>query len=130
MKKPPRHGTNNRYQSRYYSCRCEKCKKAHAKYMYKYRRKTGFNHHKADFTRIFKTEYKWYQDKLISQNGKCAICKKEPNGIRLGVDHNHNTGNIRGLLCFKCNSAIGLLGEDMERLLAAINYLYDYEVAP
>lgn len=42
---------------------------------------------------------------LLSQDGKCLICKKEKN--KLCVDHNHDTGKIRGLLCVKCNSNLG-----------------------
>lgn len=43
-----------------------------------------------------------------SQSGLCGICKKQ---ARLVVDHDHVTGKVRGLLCFSCNTAIGLLGD-------------------
>lgn len=39
------------------------------------------------------------------------------------MDHNHATGTNRGLLCAKCNAAIGLFGEDTERMTSAISYL-------
>jgi 5-methylcytosine-specific restriction endonuclease McrA len=48
-----------------------------------------------------------------AQGGVCAICKQPETSsrggkvYRLAVDHNHNTGEVRGLLCFKCNSAMG-----------------------
>jgi len=61
---------------------------------------------------------------LEKQDGKCAICGGEPareNGWH--VDHDHNTGRIRGVLCQRCNHAIGLLDEDPERLRAAADYL-------
>ena len=71
-----------------------------------------------------------YHDLLVKQDNKCAICKKEEaakhqNGKikRLSVDHHHDSGKIRGLLCTKCNTAIGLFKESTEILLSAIEYL-------
>ncbi|MEU6705761.1 endonuclease VII domain-containing protein [Streptomyces wuyuanensis] len=65
-----------------------------------------------------------YQTMLMAQEGKCAICR-EPCKVhsRLSVDHCHETQEIRGLLCLRCNSAIGLLNEDPSRLRAAADYL-------
>lgn len=59
------------------------------------------------------------------QRWQCAICgrKAYPAGSRLVPDHNHATGEVRGLLCQPCNSALGLMGEKAERLLAAARYL-------
>ncbi|MGQ0824388.1 MAG: endonuclease VII domain-containing protein [Actinomycetota bacterium] len=57
---------------------------------------------------------------LAAQGGGCAICG-ERNADN--VDHNHTTGVVRGILCFNCNAAIGQLGEDSNRLAAAISYL-------
>jgi hypothetical protein len=54
------------------------------------------------------------------QYGRCLICQK---GEATCVDHNHETKKIRGLLCRKCNAAIGILGEDPELLERAANYL-------
>lgn len=58
---------------------------------------------------------------------RCGICggteSRTQWGNRLMVDHNHTTGELRGLLCSPCNSAIGLLGDDPVRLQAAIAYL-------
>lgn len=65
-----------------------------------------------------------YQSMLVSQNGVCAICKKKCTcGRSLAVDHNHETGLVRGLLCSKCNRAIGLFDDSYELLLVAANYL-------
>jgi len=44
-----------------------------------------------------------YDKMLADQNGVCAICKEEPGTHWLVVDHNHKTGKIRGLLCWRCN---------------------------
>lgn len=64
-----------------------------------------------------------YMQLLELQNGRCAICKTEPTNQRLHVDHHHKTGKIRGLLCSKCNQAIGLLNESSELFDAAKKYL-------
>jgi hypothetical protein len=62
------------------------------------------------------------------QNYACAICKSDNSKFTksLFVDHCHKTGKIRGLLCKKCNSGIGFLGETVESLQKAIEYLIKY----
>ena len=74
-----------------------------------------------------------YEAIATSQNDVCAICEK-PETVtihdripRLTVDHNHETDRVRGLLCRKCNSAIGLFGEDTHVLAGAIKYLTKIE---
>lgn len=68
-----------------------------------------------------------YSALMESQCGRCAICGcesgKNNRGDKLAVDHCHNTGKIRGLLCHKCNTAIGLMKDDRRALQAAIEYL-------
>lgn len=58
------------------------------------------------------------------QNGVCAICKKEELGKSLAVDHSHNSGEIRGLLCQDCNRGLGMFKDNIELLKKAIDYLY------
>jgi len=64
-----------------------------------------------------------------NQGDKCAICYVHVSEISgkhkktLCVDHCHATGKIRGLLCDKCNRAIGLLNEDISIIQNAINYI-------
>lgn len=55
------------------------------------------------------------------QNGLCAICLKKPDHD-LRVDHDHETGKVRGLLCSNCNSGIGFLDEDPKLFDAAKAY--------
>lgn len=71
-----------------------------------------------------------YELLLTLQKNKCAICKNEEtakhqNGKikRLSIDHKHENGKVRGLLCGKCNTAIGLLGDSIKLLKSAIKYL-------
>ena len=72
-----------------------------------------------------------FERRLLEQGGVCAICRQPETAVRrssgkilrLAVDHDHETGEIRGLLCARCNTAIGLLDESHERLLAAGDYL-------
>lgn len=54
------------------------------------------------------------------QDGRCAICQRKQ---KLGVDHDHATGAVRGLLCRKCNSGIGFFGDNEEMAMAAVRYL-------
>ena len=56
-------------------------------------------------------------------NGLCAICRNEQRSQRLVVDHNHVTGEVRGLLCRGCNMGIGNLGDHSEWLARGANYL-------
>ncbi len=65
-----------------------------------------------------------YDAMLAQQNGVCAVCERPPTlGISLHVDHDHETGRIRGLLCFRCNNALGDLEDDPGLLRAAAHYL-------
>lgn len=66
-----------------------------------------------------------YDQLLAEQDGVCAICA-QPESIEgrvLAVDHDHQSGAVRGLLCGRCNRAIGLLLDDPELLTRAANYL-------
>lgn len=61
---------------------------------------------------------------LLAQHGVCAICGTDAWGFRgPNVDHDHATGRIRGVLCSKCNQALGLLDDNADRLRAAAEYL-------
>lgn len=64
-----------------------------------------------------------YEQMLERQDGLCAICKNPPGVKGLFVDHDHDTGEIRELLCQHCNFALGLLDEDVARMHRACAYL-------
>lgn len=66
-----------------------------------------------------------YNEMFSEQEGRCAICGKHQEELKLvlGVDHDHSTGEIRGLLCGPCNRNIGSLKDDPDLLQKAIDYL-------
>ena len=65
-----------------------------------------------------------YEEMYRAQGGKCAICASTCDRHKhLSVDHCHTTGKVRGLLCQKCNVALGQLQDDPQLLRAAADYL-------
>lgn len=65
-----------------------------------------------------------YRRLMESQDGKCYICKKTFTAKRVPQrDHDHATGEMRGLLCATCNTTLGYLHEDVEWLRNALRYL-------
>ncbi len=65
-----------------------------------------------------------YDALAASQGGVCAVCREQcPTGRRLSVDHDHQSGQVRGLLCSRCNQALGLFRDRSDLLLAAIQYI-------
>ena len=62
----------------------------------------------------------------LKQNNRCAICNSEDSNTKkqaLDIDHCHETGRVRGLLCNTCNRAIGLLQDNSELVQKAADYL-------
>lgn len=89
-------------------------------------------------TRQYNITVEWYQKQLIQQGGVCAICKRPETRVdssgrihRLSVDHDHaccadqkSCGKcVRGLICSNCNHALGNVYDDVETLLAMVDYL-------
>lgn len=72
-------------------------------------------------------ELEEYEALVAAQNGVCAICKGPPleSTGRLSVDHCHDTGVVRGLLCATCNAGLGHFQDDSVRLVAALQYIGD-----
>ncbi len=68
---------------------------------------------------------------LKAQGSVCAICGSKETTVnakndkiqKLSVDHDHATGKVRGLLCTACNKALGLLSDDLDKILKAHEYL-------
>jgi len=80
---------------------------------------------------VYGITYEHYVNMFEQQNGCCAICKqslilfgtKDQTHLIANVDHCHTTNKIRGLLCRKCNTAIGLLNDNVTVLRLAAEYL-------
>lgn len=70
-----------------------------------------------------------YERLLEEQNHRCAICGgegfklKEDQNTKLVIDHDHDTGEVRGLLCHNCNRALGLFQDNPDRIKQALAYL-------
>lgn len=65
----------------------------------------------------------WFQKQIELQRGLCAICSQPPKANRLAIDHCHETGIVRGLLCSPCNTALHKMERDIEWVRAAESYL-------
>lgn len=81
-------------------------------------------YHKYSIKKYGMTKEQW-ELLFEQQNGKCSICSVLFSGStrRPAVDHDHNTGAVRALLCSKCNTALGLLNEDISIMQSMINYV-------
>jgi hypothetical protein len=93
----------------------------HAKQMLADRRRKGL-------WESYKMTIDEYQKMYNEQNGLCLICNQQTQGRgakknTLAVDHTHETGKIRGLLCSHCNTGLGLFRDNKELLQKAIDYL-------
>ena len=89
-----------------------------------YRRHTAEAAHRSrshKLLQLYGITFEDYQDMVSSQHGDCAICGLPTE--ELHVDHDHESGKVRGLLCKKCNMGIGLLGDSLNVLKKPIQYL-------
>ncbi|CCF85406.1 endonuclease VII domain-containing protein [Nitrolancea hollandica] len=100
--------------------RCEEFRKKNPDYANKYYKKKQRAQQLKKKYGITPDEYKAL---LVEQRGGCAICGQPPIDKALAVDHDHETGTVRGLLCAPCNKGIGLLKDRSEVLTAAAEYL-------
>jgi hypothetical protein len=80
---------------------------------------------KAEYIRRcrYRLDNEKYSEMVSKQDNKCAICSKEMSPPH--IDHNHTTGEVRGLLCKSCNASLGLMKDSVELLEKAIVYLKD-----
>lgn len=71
-----------------------------------------------------------YNALLQDQGGSCLICRDTAGSRMLAVDHEHDTGRVRGLLCSPCNTALGLFKDSPELLRLAADYLEQKHIHP
>lgn len=100
-------------------------KAARAAWQRKYRKNHPAQHkaYEVKRKRGFSLTIQEYDMLLEKQNGVCAICGNACAHFSLAVDHCHQTGEIRGLLCSQCNRGLGLFRDEPERLRKAAEYL-------
>lgn len=87
--------------------------------------KTQDYNRKASLKSTYGLSVEQYNDMFVAQGGRCAICKKHQSEFkrRFAVDHDHETGVVRELLCTKCNPGIGYFKDNPENLRQAALYL-------
>lgn len=94
--------------------RCDPCH-----IQFEYRQRVRYNR-----KRVTGVAHEQYEAMLAEQKGLCAICRNGPTPNRtLGVDHDHDTLRVRGLLCNLCNVGLGAFNDDMRVMKLAIAYL-------
>jgi transcription elongation factor Elf1 len=109
-------------KSRRTNARCKECQKIHN--MKSWHLKSPIEKQASRVSAMYGITPDEYRAMHERQNGKCAICNREPTTKRLlHVDHCHKTNVVRGLLCHGCNTAIGAMKENIETLRSAIAYL-------
>lgn len=105
----------------YYSKNKNKINSRHKEYNKTYNQRRR----ELNLKRKYSIDIEIYDQMFQSQGGVCAICSNHqvPKNRSLSVDHDHLTGEIRGLLCTRCNTAIGLMRDSSDFLEKAMEYL-------
>lgn len=111
---------------------CKGCLKLKPKQkrIYKYNPNGAKKARKYDLRKIYNLSYEDYEYMLEKQSNLCAICgrpevvkSKKGNVKELSIDHHHESGRVRGLLCHACNIGLGQFKDDPQLLESAIKYL-------
>ena len=108
----------------------EKSREYRARYRAKHPEKFKESHERQKLRKRGVTP-EWFEAQLEAQGGGCKICGRPEDSVdnfsgnprRLSVDHCHDTGMVRGLLCSRCNTALGLMADEPGRLREAALYL-------
>jgi hypothetical protein len=101
------------------TARCKPCTSDYGK---AWRQTKGNVYHRTQRYGITPEEY---TEMLEEQLHKCACCRSSNPNRKAGfvIDHDHSTGQVRGLLCHNCNIGIGQLGDSLSGLMQAVDYL-------
>lgn len=108
---------NSKYKIAYYKKYCKTHPEIIRNIRVKSKLKLAYGITVADKRRMYATQHE-----------SCAICFLRVEFNKIKVDHNHKTKQLRGLLCNKCNTGIGLLKEKPANLVAALAYLNRYNL--
>jgi hypothetical protein len=110
-----------------YRTQCKNCQFSRQS---EHRRRTGYwrgdNGRKEQLKKKYKISIQQYEEMLASQRGVCALCGSADRKSKYGhfsIDHCHKTGRIRGLLCYRCNTILGVLGDDEESIWRVLLYV-------
>lgn len=76
---------------------------------------------KVEKNKIYKYGFLTKQNSETIKN--CQLCGRDFSNTQLCIDHDHNTGYVRGIICKACNSGLGLLGDSIEGIQKALDYL-------
>lgn len=83
---------------------------------------------RVEYKRTYGITTAQYEQMFKAQNGACAICDKLwVGGRRLAIDHDHKTGKVRALLCFRCNTLLGYYEKNIEKIPKLAFYLVKYK---
>jgi len=108
-----------------YRNQCKECRALKEKERYetcpKYNQYVKNKSRKHHFQKQYGLSIEQVDEMILSRNSTCDICNKKTK--KLHVDHCHATGEVRGLLCVLCNTAIGKFKDDINLLQSAIKYL-------
>ena len=120
-------GTHGEYLG---GCKCSLCRAANAETAARYRKTEKGKEIVRNWNlKKYGITSQEYDEMLLAQDNACAICKKPETRknqygvVRLAVDHCHDTGKNRGLLCMSCNRSLGMLNENIATLEAMIEYI-------
>lgn len=120
-------GARISHQMRHYRKHPDRIRKRRMRHYYKNRDENLVRQRESKYKNNYGISIDQFNDMHSAQGGVCAICGKEStDGKSLHVDHCHDTGSVRGLLCNRCNPALGALGDSVEMLSKAIRYLEKY----
>ena len=91
----------------------------------KWRKKNSKRSEDRRMQRVYGITIEDYNIMFFKQEGKCAICGVHQSDLHksLCIDHNHETGNVRALLCDKCNRGLGSFNDSVDLLNKAKEYL-------
>ena len=115
---------NKKYGRRHSACK--ECEKERVKFRHKENPERTKNN---DLKRLYGITLDEHTKMFEEQNGVCAICKGDGDGKwkKLCVDHDHETGKVRQLLCRNCNMVLGQVGDNINLLEEMIKYLQKHQ---
>lgn len=112
----------------------DKVRAKHARYRAKNTGRDSANSRKwraanpdADYKKRYGLVQSQWDALFSSQGNACATCKSPDPGLQAWhTDHDHKTGVVRGILCFRCNIALGMIGDDLDGATQMMNNFISY----